>query len=82
MIRFANTRLSYQDCRLSADRAAAVSREALGLIAQRVARFRSGRIARLLVLVRVHRNAADHSLAGRIADAVEARLAAEAKGER
>jgi len=74
MIRINQAQISYRGCDRSPDRAAALSREALTLLARRAPETRGGHIGRLSVEVRVQRNMADSTIAARIADAIARRL--------
>ncbi|HEX7843728.1 MAG TPA: hypothetical protein VF469_39915 [Kofleriaceae bacterium] len=74
MIRIGGAQLNYRGGDRSVARTTAISREALALVARRVPRSAAGHIARLSVEVRVPRNAADGTIAMRIADALARRL--------
>lgn len=74
MIRIGATRVQFEGCERSPERAAELSREALALVARRAPEVAGGRIGTLRIEVRVERDMADGAIARRIADALGRKL--------
>jgi hypothetical protein len=73
MTRIGKVAIRYNEAR-SPERAAAIARQAMAMIAERLPAGSTGRVGRLRVQVHVHRDAPDRAIADRIAGAVARRL--------
>ena len=81
MIRVMNARMRFALANTQGHRAAALSRRALELLAERPeASASEGAIERLQISVRVSSNASGESVARAIADAIATRLSSSARG--